>query len=362
LGDQLLPGRDGSAIQSEEAIETLLRGREYRVILSGIGGDEILGGIPNPLPELADLLITGNFPSLFTHSIAWSLQERIPLAHTLFKTVSHVSQLYFRVRSSRRSFAPWIGNSLKRLCDEVLCTDVTQFSRFGQRPSRIDNGLAWWSVMETLPHINPGFSARYEYRYPYLDRDLVDFLFRVPIEQLRQPGRRRLLMRRALVGIVPDAVLERRRKAFLSRNLIKVLDSTHAKIVSLTSRLHFAADWDLDCDEITRALKGAVNGREGQWAHALLRTSFFALWLNSTTALQPMVKNSGSGSEPNDELDSSAWWIQQTRRKPMTYIKPQISNVLSASLTIQGEKGDISAPDGNPLDHRNTVAAYQADE
>ena len=46
----------------------------------------------------------------------------------------------------------------------------------------------------------------------------------------------------------------------------------------------------------------------------------------------------------------------------MIYIKPQVSNVLSASLTIQGEKGDISAPDGNPLDHRNTVAAYQADE
>jgi asparagine synthase (glutamine-hydrolysing) len=296
-GDQFLPGRDSSAIQSEEAFETILRGRGYRVILSGIGGDEILGGVPNPLPELADLLIAGNFSSLLTRGIAWSLPDRKPLIHTLFKTVSHLSQLYFRAHRSRRSFAPWIGNSLKRLCDEALCNDVTQFSRFGQRPSRIDSGLAWWSVMETLPHINPGFIARYEYRYPYLDRDLVDFLFTVPTEQLLQPGRRRLLMRRALAGIVPDVILERRRKAFLSRNLIKVLDSTHAKLVSLTSQPGFAADWDLDCDKITRALKSVVDKREGQWAHALLRTALFALWLNSTTTLLRMVENSGSSSE-----------------------------------------------------------------
>lgn len=296
-GDQFLPGRDSSAIQSDEAFETILRGRGYRVIVSGIGGDEILGGVPNPLPELADLLITGNFSSLLTRGIAWSLPERMPLIHTLFKTVSHMSQLYFRVHRSRRSFAPWIGDSLKRLCNEVLYNDVTQFSRIGQRPSRIDNGLAWWSVMETLPHINPRFIARYEYRYPYLDRDLVDFLLRVPTEQLLQPGRRRLLMRRALAGIVPDVILERRRKAYPSRNLIKLLDSTHAKIVSLTSQPRFAADWDLDRDEITRALKSVVDKREGQWAHALLRTALFALWLNSTTALSRMVENSGSSSE-----------------------------------------------------------------
>lgn len=48
--------------------------------------------------------------------------------------------------------------------------------------------------------------------------------------------------------------------------------------------------------------------------------------------------------------------------KRMNYIKPQISNVLNASLTIQGEKGKITAPDGNPQELHVTVAAYQADE
>lgn len=48
----------------------------------------------------------------------------------------------------------------------------------------------------------------------------------------------------------------------------------------------------------------------------------------------------------------------------MKYIKPQIANVLSASLAIQGtEKGAIPMLDNNPdAPHFNTVAAYEADE
>jgi asparagine synthase (glutamine-hydrolysing) len=30
-----------------------------RVVLSGTGGDEVLGGVPTPVPELADLLASG---------------------------------------------------------------------------------------------------------------------------------------------------------------------------------------------------------------------------------------------------------------------------------------------------------------
>jgi asparagine synthase (glutamine-hydrolysing) len=47
---------------------------------------------------------------------------------------------------------------------------------------------------------------------PYYDRDLFAFLFAIPDEQLLRPQQRRSLMRRALRGIVPDAVLFRKTK------------------------------------------------------------------------------------------------------------------------------------------------------
>ena len=77
--------------------------------------------------------------------------------------------------------------------------------------------------MESSPCHHPGFYSRFEYRYPYLDRDLVEFLFALPREQLVIPGRRRALMRRALKGIVPEEILERRRKAFVVRGPLESL-------------------------------------------------------------------------------------------------------------------------------------------
>ena len=56
-----------------------------------------------------------------------------------------------------------------------------------------------------------------EKRYPYLDRTLLEFLSAIPREQLVRPGQRRSLMRRALIGIVPDELLNRKRKAFVTR-------------------------------------------------------------------------------------------------------------------------------------------------
>jgi asparagine synthase (glutamine-hydrolysing) len=146
--------------------------------------------------------------------------------------------------------------------------------------------------METCPHTNPNSISRYEYRYPYLDRDLVDFLFRVPREELLQPGRRRLLMRRALKGIVPEEVLERRRKAFLSRNLPRLLESSHERIAALTAESPFVVAGNLDCNEIAQAINNAVERREDRWTQALLKTAYFLLWLNSATTLTRMVGHS----------------------------------------------------------------------
>jgi hypothetical protein len=50
-----------------------------------------------------------------------------------------------------------------------------------------------------LPH-NGRYAGPYEFLYPFLDLDLVNFLLRVPTNQLLRPGRRRSLMRRAHVS------------------------------------------------------------------------------------------------------------------------------------------------------------------
>jgi hypothetical protein len=46
----------------------------------------------------------------------------------------------------------------------------------------------------------------------------------------------------------------------------------------------------------------------------------------------------------------------------MVYVKPQVNNVLSASLTIQGVKGTRHMPDNDITNQHTTSAAYEADE
>ena len=52
-----------------------------------------------------------------------------------------------------------------------------------------------------------------EVRYPYLDRNFLEFMCAIPREQVVGVGKRRFLMKRALVGIVPGDLLHRRRTA-----------------------------------------------------------------------------------------------------------------------------------------------------
>lgn len=103
----------------------------------------------------------------------------------------------------------------------------------GTLPSTRDSVALWKSVIETLPHRLPGLLIRREYRYPMLDRDLVEFLLRVPSDQLRRPGERRSLMRRALGSLIPREVMQRTRKAFLQRGPIRLLDENRDAISSL---------------------------------------------------------------------------------------------------------------------------------
>src|SRR5208282_597793 len=52
-------------------------------------------------------------------------------------------------------------------------------------------------------------------RYPYLDRDFLELMYAIPREQIVRVGQRRSLMKRALIGIVPEEILSRKKKTAL---------------------------------------------------------------------------------------------------------------------------------------------------
>ena len=113
-GAYLLPDADSSAICQERAFHQLIEHRNYRVILSGIGGDEVLGGVPIPTPELVDDLVAGNLGRFLKASIRWCLLDRSPLIFSLVQTLKHGIFIYQgHPRTSGTAFPEWIPARLE---------------------------------------------------------------------------------------------------------------------------------------------------------------------------------------------------------------------------------------------------------
>lgn len=296
------PGVHSSPIRQEEEVQCYLNERGYRAILSGIGGDEVLGGVPTPLPELADYLFSGDIGQLFTQAFAWSLAARMPIILTIGQTAALVATLYRRQKVDVATLPPWLSPRIRASC--VMGAMFSSASGLAIRPSAVSNGLAWWSTVETLPHLLPSALTRYEYRYPYLDRDLIDYLFRVPREQLVRPGRRRSLMRRALRGIVPTEILERSRKAFIIRGPLTLLRQSHETIRVLLDDSLVGQRGLIDPVVLQHELHLATTNGDPKWCIAILRTLDLELWLRARSGRFRCVPS--TPVQENSSLRSSA--------------------------------------------------------
>jgi len=117
-----------------------------------------------------------------------------------------------------------------------------------------------------------------ETRYPFLDRDMVEFLCGVPCDQILRPNQRRSLMRRALAGLVPDEVLNRKRKAYLVRSPTKTMDREWQRLVEQRQFMVAESFGIVNQDRFTDAVQKAQAGMEIDVVSAQ-RTLALEVWL-----------------------------------------------------------------------------------
>jgi asparagine synthase (glutamine-hydrolysing) len=275
------PGAVNSSIEREAAQERAIAANGYRVVISGMGGDELLGGTPTPLPELADIFVSGNVRLLLSRTLDYCLVDGTPMLDMLSRTVRYLIDVFGFASMSKSALPQWVHPRIKGL----LKRHNDNYKLFDRRltlaPSVIDNGLTWWSMLESLPHQYPAVLSRREYRYPYLDRDLVEFLHCVPRRQLVRPGRRRHLMRRALENTVPSEVLERRRKASLLRGPLICLQQHENAIESLLADPTLESLQLIDAYALRNSLTEIQRGSAPAGWPSILRAITFASWLRT---------------------------------------------------------------------------------
>jgi asparagine synthase (glutamine-hydrolysing) len=274
----------------------------YRVLLSGIGGDEFLGGVPNPTFQLADLIQQCRLVELAKQLMAWSMVKRRPWIQLLGQASILLLPAWARAKLTQEAkIEPWIDAGFARrhrLAVRRLGPNSDfGFSLWGHRAYVQTIVLVSWQRASTVERSAGGV----EQRFPYLDQNLLEFLLAIPISQLLRPGERRSLMRRALGGLLPPEILHRKTKAVSARKFMMAFQTNWETLetifdAAVSSRLGF-----INPVRFRQCLFKAKNGDAPQLVR-MMKVIALELWLQDVMR-RGLIRSPYEGAKQRPEPD-----------------------------------------------------------
>ncbi len=277
-----VPGATEGMIRIQREYDRIAAESGARVLLSGLGGDEFTGGVPDPTPQLADLLLLGHWWRLAALLKRWSAVKKKPALSLAWQSLLLLAPGWARVKWSPRAKS-----------DRWMDSDFARRQRIRERYARV-----YGSPRALLPTRRIGISVwkqlagcngslltigQRETRLPFMDRDLVEFLTAIPEEQLLRPGFRRSLIRRALADIVPAEVLNRRLKAVAVRGPMRALDAYSSVLAQVRGQFEVARHGYADGAQLWEAVREASITRSDNLV-GIIRVLGLEHWLRDSAA------------------------------------------------------------------------------
>ena len=253
-----------------------------RVLVSGLGGDQVTWSNLEPGPELCDLLLTRKPVSLHRRLQVWSAATHIPYVQLLWQEVM-LPFLPVAVRArfqNQIELSSWLDQEFvrrTRIAERlVLPEDPFDF----HLPSRRIQSSRIWYIVMNIARGEYWEHAAYEKTYPFLHRPLIEFLLNVPITQKLRPDETRSLMRRALRDLLPTKILERRSKGTTGEALCRGLANEWPRIRPLLVDSRLARRGYVNAKELVQAFDRARHGMEFNIS-SLLQALALEVWLRS---------------------------------------------------------------------------------
>jgi asparagine synthase (glutamine-hydrolysing) len=206
--------------------------KHVKVALAGDGGDELFAGYD---PFLA------HRPAAAFALVPRPLRSLLQTAVHLLPASSRNMSLDFRLKQFLRGVdappslrhASWLASFLPREMASLLqpalrrvATPDVAFravledaARSGARPGSVDEALRFYLTRYLADDIlvkadRASMAASLELRAPYLDTAVVEFAARLPWQLKMSLTRTKLILKRALRGVVPEEILRRPKKGF----------------------------------------------------------------------------------------------------------------------------------------------------
>jgi len=248
-----------------------VRAAGYRVAISGTGGDELFAGYyDHHLAYLAELRHDAG-----AHAAAAAAWRRriMPLVRTpaLRDPALFARRPDFRdhIFLDGGRFAPFLREPWSEgFSEQAFCADLLR--------NRMLNELCH-EVVPVILHDDDlnAMSFSVENRAPLLDRDLVDFALRIPTRWLIRDGLGKAVLRDAVRGVVPDAILDEPRKVGFNAAIEELLDLTSPAVreTILADRPIFEL---VDRSRLARLLEQPrFDNSESKFLFSVLSAAFF---------------------------------------------------------------------------------------
>jgi asparagine synthase (glutamine-hydrolysing) len=214
----------------QRLLDEAMRCAGARVLLSGIGGDDVTVSEVETPSYLATLALGGRFRVLGRELAAWQRELGKPLAVLVLQGLILpllVGVLRARQRPEGRALPSWAGARLAQAADldrRWRLREGTPERHLPPAIARRAAGLRATVAQQVSPRYVEAEALGREVRYPFLHRPLVELCLALPWEQLARSGETRVLHRRALAGLLPRAVAERRDKRGPDEAMMRALD------------------------------------------------------------------------------------------------------------------------------------------
>jgi asparagine synthase (glutamine-hydrolysing) len=161
-----------------------------------------------------------------------------------------------------------------------------------ERPHATYHAASLYTTVRSRHHImwmewadKAGAYVRLQFLYPFLDRDLIAFQMAIPGDIQTRGGVPKAILRQAMKGIVPEAVLERRWKADFGMATNAGIEQEYNKLFDCLSPSSMVAKMGYaEQEQLTRQLESArsrIAGSTGELAGVLMDLLGLELFLEA---------------------------------------------------------------------------------
>ena len=264
-----------------------------RVLLSGLGGDQMFGGVYGAYPGVADLLAAGKWLALNRSLREWSRAMKRSYVSLLWKDaiVRQFPQSFQAITSGRATqLPPWYNREFStrmRLHERVLAS--ARLSSFPTHSSR-DQARGFFSAVNSISSCWRNEQFGIDVTYPFAHRPLVEFLQALPLDQFMRPGENRVVMRRMLAGILPEEIAKRRTKGNPREAIFRAIAREAGRLRSVFESSRLCARGYIEKQPLFAALDRARHGYETHSAF-LVQTISLEFWLRDLETRDSLTRS-----------------------------------------------------------------------